>query len=447
MRKFNFLNNLDILSSRPHLTIKEESRFYTNFGTFVVFGGILLSFIIFCISLKDLVSRSKISLFYNLESKIQPVIQMNNNLLGLIITDTLGNEIKDFSRVLNLEVKLYEYSFTRPEDKFGNITDDKATAIITNIPTIRCKNVENPEKTFELLNNIYDSALCLNFNSKNITLYGRYGSLEGFSSLNIYINKCVNSTSTNKTNCLPQIDIDKILFQNVLSLISLEYDVDSQNFLSPSQIYAKMDQMQISSTIYRKFFKDYNKIIIKSDNGLFIEDYLIDESYRSENIYETIDLAGNKSILSGAFNQIIFRCSGKTEVFKRTYMKFPTAFVNVSGFLQIILILSKLLVYNWSKNSMVNYLIMKMFDVEENMNLIYENKNLENLTVIKNNLESLKSFNKLKELLNLNENKLNNSKQNFLKNNVNLSKLENDIDINNKINFFKKKINYQKKIL
>ncbi len=101
---------------------------------------------------------------------------------------------------------------------------------------------------------------CIDFSNFNESLYGNYGSQEGFSTLNIYVRKCMNSTLTNKTNCFPEDVIEKKLSQLFFSIGNVENDIDSNNFDNPILEYLKNDNLHLSSLIFKNYFKEMNSI-------------------------------------------------------------------------------------------------------------------------------------------------------------------------------------------
>jgi len=129
----------------------------------------------------------------------------------------------------------------------------------------------------------------------------------------------VNSTE-NGNKCLPQADIDKNSAQAVLSMFNTEYDVNPENLESPLNEHHNLDQLRISSSIFKRFDKNYNKIFLNYDKGLLTSDIQTLEAYRTDNILESVDLRGSNTIIPGLFNQIALQGSGKNEIINISFM-------------------------------------------------------------------------------------------------------------------------------
>ena len=277
----------------------------------------------------DVFSRTKFTIIYNLDNRETPNVNLKDQQIALILIDALGREIEDYERVFNFNVKHRKIEI--PTDFTSNKTDyskymPKNTII--DIPLRNCTEMNLPrfKEFYTAFSTVYKSGLCLDFSSFNETLFGKYGSVEGYSTLNIYINKCVNSTTNNKTNCLPQNVIDKRLSQNFVNLLNVENDVNSNNFLEPNEAFYKNEILPMSSTIFKNYFKEINSVVFNSDDGLIFENFQKYISYRTDKIIESVDLRGSNTLFPGTYSQITFRCSGKTEIYSRSYMKMPATF-------------------------------------------------------------------------------------------------------------------------
>lgn len=77
-----------------------------------------------------------------------------------------------------------------------------------------------------------------------------------------------------------------------------------------------------------------------------------------------MDLRGKNTLFTGTFSQITFRFSGKTEYFYRNYQKVPATVANIAGVSQLVILITKIFTYFFSKNSMLNYLIFQFFEYE-----------------------------------------------------------------------------------
>jgi len=280
--------------------------------------------------MNDWLSKNKINLVYNLDNRKYPNISLAGKHLGLVVTDIIGQDIPEPSRVFNIKFIYWQITLpafsakgsdsvnsenNNPNQQINNITtvsnvNNKPIVKTTFIKPNDCKTMEQINPGFAETNKFFTNKVCLDFGANNITLAGKYGSIQGYSFLTIYLNRCVNSTENNNS-CMPQAYIDKIFAQAILSIFTTEYDVNPEDYESPLQEYHNLDQMQISSSIFKKFEKRYNKIILNNDKGLFTPDIQTQVAYRTENIVESVDLRGGNTIVPGLFNQVMLLGSGK----------------------------------------------------------------------------------------------------------------------------------------
>ena len=393
----NFIKFFDILGSKPELKINGNSRYITNIGILMGLISVFFTLILSISYILDVFSRTKFSIIYNFVNRIQPNVKLNKNQISLLLIDALGREIIDYDRVFNFNVKFWKIQVpkntTATSTNSTNVTNFIPVNTIIDLPLRNCSDVNYTfyNNFYVLFSKIYKSGLCVDFSSFNDTLFGEYGSTYGYSTLNIYINKCVNNTRINKTNCLPIEVIDKKLAQTYMNLVSIENDVDSENFTNPIMSYTKNELLPISSTIFKNYFKDLNSVTFDSDDGMLLDNLNTYESYRTDKISESVDLRGSNTLFPGTFSQIIFRCSGKTEIYSRTYIKFPETFAKIGGILQAFVIFGKVFVLIWSKNNMLSYLILHIFENKE-INLVVNNRNIQNDFKLKSIEESKQKF-------------------------------------------------------
>lgn len=374
LKFYDTFSYCDILSEKPEIKIKGRSRFVNYFG--IILGTICITLVtaLSLIFITEVFSRTKFNLVYNLDNKMSPIIDIKNRQFALLLMDPLGNEFLDQTRLFSLSPKFIKIEITT---KFqANYTSEynayAAKGSYIDIPLKSCSNLPITQfkefyKTFSAL---YKTGICLDLSGFNETLYGKYGGLTGYSTLNIYINKCVNLTTINKTDCYPQDIIDKKLAQVFINLVSIENDVDANNYLYPFVPYIRNELLPISSTVFKNFYIDMNNVIFYTDNSFLFEGSDKTESSHTDRVMESVDLRGSNTLLPGTFAQITLRCSGKTEIFRRIYIKIPTTLSYIGGIMQATLFIGRILLYTFSKNNILNYLIINIFDLKEISNNI-----------------------------------------------------------------------------
>jgi len=175
---------------------------------------------------------------------------------------------------------------------------------------------------------------------------------------------------------------------------------------------------------------------------------------------ESVDLRGKITLFPGTFSQITFRCTGKTEIYYRSYLRFQAAFAYIGGILQALILLGKCFVYFFSKNSMMNYLFMQLFNYEEIKAILNEEINIDlksflnkmddflKRSVIKSNSRekqrktNFQEFNLKSINFNSNSNIIGNDNHINLKINKNKIKGKNDFNVNLQ-NIVESKVNHK----
>jgi len=436
----SLIKSFDILSSKPLMKINGSPRFTTNFGIALSFICIFTILGLSLFIIIDVISRNNFTMIYNLDSRELSKVKVNETQTALLLLDSVGNELQEYDRYFNFLVKFW--NITVPDrTKFANSTKQNLLPIhnIMDLPLKNCSkmNYKKFNSFYVDLAKTYDTVLCIDFSSLNETLFGTYGGVHGYSTLNIYFRKCVNSTPNNKTNCFSEDVINAKLSQAYINILTVENHIDSKNFTNPISEFSKNDMLPISSTIFKNYFKDYNKIIFSSDNGFIFQNTQSFEAYRTDQIMESVDLRGKNTLFAGTFSQITYRFSGKTEYFYRSYQKVPATFAYISGLLQAIILGGKIFIYLFSKNSMLNFLYLHTFDPDN-----FEEEMQTKKEFIKiNDFHKLLKWNQNIPLKDYNykmyfENKIDDYEKNMNNFNVkvlqvkNQSKIKNKIDIN-----------------
>jgi len=163
---------------------------------------------------------------------------------------------------------------------------------------------------------------------------------------------------------------------------------------------------------------------------------------------ESIDLRGKNTLFPGTFTQVAFRCTDKTEIYYRNYLRFQAAFAYIGGMIQALILIGKCFVYFFSKNSMLNYLFINILSYEEMHGILNENLNINlkgylsqmndciNQSIYKLNSKENRKKTNFQELnlksinFNSNSNIIGNDILSKLKINDNIVKEKNDLNIN-----------------
>ena len=273
--------------------------------------------------------------------------------------------------------------------------------------------------------------------------------------------KCQNNTQLNKTNCFPEDFIKKKLSQAFVFISYIDNQINSEDYKNPITSFLNSKIVPISTSIFKTYFLEFSDLRYRSDNNLFFHSYEETQSYKLKEIKESVDLRGDNTLIKGTFNQINFIMADETIIITRIYDKISYSFAQIGGLAHIFILLSKLILYFWSKNNVLLYLISTILPNEEKDNFLEKPRNASNLELekvekpktflfskmrgrnLKHIVKNISNSNKIDNIINVKDNlneegSINENKNSSSYDNINL---KNELPISNSINSFQSRIN------
>lgn len=168
--------------------------------------------------------------------------------------------------------------------------------------------------------------------------------------LNIYFQKCQNSTLQNKSNCLPDEIIEKKLSHAHLITFSIDNDITFKNNIKPFQPFLKSEDLPISTSMYKTYIKEMSEIRLNSDNSLlfpYVEEY---KSYKFSRMFQKIDLKDEEYKFPGTFSQMNIYANSNTKIYNRSYKKLFEVIFQIGGFSNGIIYATYIFLYFYSRN-------------------------------------------------------------------------------------------------
>ena len=105
-------------------------------------------------------------------------------------------------------------------------------------------------------------------NNQNIFIKGRYGDIrKGFDIINIYLEKCINSSDKNYT-CESEEKINEIIKDKYLSMYFIKETPDHYNVFNPIQKKLRTDYFAISLDVKKLYLYNFLISDYYTDNGL-----------------------------------------------------------------------------------------------------------------------------------------------------------------------------------
>jgi hypothetical protein len=332
-----FIDKFNIMGITPRIYMNSKRTYLSNFS--------------FAISMLTILTVTAFAIYFAISilSRFSYITSISKNV-----------ELKPYSDLSKLPMMFYLFPsdtskvYTEPERLYnltGNVMEfltypnGTKQRIITQLYFDRCEYEKLGEykNLFEKYKDRMNNFFCLYPDKYNFSLYGYSGNDANNSLFNIYLNRCINGTNNNKNNCYSSEYQKSELTVSFFQLISLEHQIDSDNYTHPLQIKAQPHTYFITNTLYKRFIKYYKGISYHTEDGVVFSNTWDVEGFQ-EDYYETIVDQRVGSSYPGQFTNICFYMSGSTDVLKRTYYKLQTAVANIGGAAQFISIVAKFII-------------------------------------------------------------------------------------------------------
>jgi hypothetical protein len=285
----------------------------------------------------DSLKRENMVIIYNEKSTVYPIINFTEIPMMFTLNDGINNFIDESLYYINpviVEATETSFDFTSmkmkkcSEANFGQYGD-----YFTN---------------YTNLENIY----CFSSNENNFTLKGISSDYKsGYTYVNLYLSRCVNSTSHNICKS-PEI-IESALKNVFLELYFFNYMIDHENVYNPLQLFLARESFSMSSTIFKRYFYGFQNIVYETDYGYIFQDKESLNKFQQSSYLVNVDLKKGAIFDEGAFGQITFRPEKKIGYYKRIFPKLQTALANMGGVVKVIQVVSMSFGYFLSKKMFI----------------------------------------------------------------------------------------------
>jgi hypothetical protein len=342
------MNKLDFLSTKPQLFILGKERFTTDIGKIL---GVICAALIIALSIyffSEMIRRHSINIYSYSYITHLPLIDMSE--FPIMMTLQNGNGVP-----YDEEERLFRIYGLHAD--FGNYSNVKYTPIYLE----KCDINKHFGKYQELFKDIpyFERYHCMPLNKFNLTVFGKYGnSATGFSFLNFDVDKCMNLSRSidpsngiirDSTNCFTDEKIQTTFFSSFISIAHVDIYIDHNNITTPTQVYARIDLLPVSTSIYKRYFRFMKVNHYDSDSGFIFESIESETNFQVDFDTNAVDL---RKDAFGKFSQISFVMNDKEEKFVRSFIKFQNALANIGGVVKVILLIGTI---------MSNYISDKLF--------------------------------------------------------------------------------------
>jgi hypothetical protein len=324
----NFIKNFDYTSPEPKIRIFGERSYQTIYGgitTIITLSILLAAAIYFMI---EFLFQNKMTIIENTDITNTPYLNLSDTPIMVYMQNSSSVPISRRAWTVSFAFWTTEQIEYENRTIINNTTKQDIEAEI-------CEEKHFGKhwdifKDIAFLNDYY----CLPQYKYNLSLYGTYGDTQPHSLLGIYINRCVNNSSKNITNCFDDDLIEKSLQSSFINLKYLDYKTDNYKIM-PAVPYVYSNAIPISLSIYKREYFYLSNVRYNSDNNLFLKYFQEYPYYTSAQQTSFIDF-GAKNSVPGNFAYVSILMSNQIKVVNRVYNKIPNVLAEIGGFAKLI---------------------------------------------------------------------------------------------------------------
>jgi hypothetical protein len=326
--------NLDILSIKPSLYIKSQTRFKTNYGAFFTILSSLAILTLALFFMINFIEKRDLNVIWHKESaSFSPFIDLNQKILMFRFRDINFNKIDP--RIASIQATYWSF------DIYGNRT-------INYLDLEQC----SPEKHFPAYSNLINvdasTFQCIKPNeNNNFTLWSNPAS-KTRAFFNIYLVSCKNTTG--RDTCYSQDIIDSKLkstnmfFDYYMSMHAIDhYDPEA-----PLKDTIHSTTYKITYDFFFTYYEYYKNIVYTSDDGKVFENKKTSKGfeYDESNTYNVISLReSTKTIIDGSFTIFQIMINDRySDNYSRTYPKLQSIVANIGGVLEVIWFIGSMII-------------------------------------------------------------------------------------------------------
>ena len=328
MNHFRLLD-YDIYSKRIGFYFYNREKIGSYFGLFLTVVYILSLFILFFVLLIRTIQRKEIRVYDStVFSQEIPIMEIDPKSIYFAfgLEDPMTS-----NRFVDETIYFVKIVFFDRSKKNGNFETVDRKELEFEI----CKKENFGENYKHLfLNEELNNSYCLK-NNYNLTLAGGY-KYDRMTYFRIRIYPCRNKTENNN-HCKPQEIIDNYFKGGYFSILTKDIGLNPSNFSFPVLATLQDLYTTIDKQIHRDYLLYYGITEIKTDIGLFFEEFETKRYLDFRKVVESFNFRDEKEYYGGkASCSIAFRLDDIIKVQIRTYEKIKEVFSSTGGYMQLI---------------------------------------------------------------------------------------------------------------
>jgi hypothetical protein len=320
-----FFLYIDFLGPEAKLNTFSNARYKTLTGGIISIMTFITLLLISGYFVLQTFLRTKMTLNYNEEFNVTPYYNFSASpLFFMMMSDTAFPVDNENFSVFSVSAVYGEFFYTSGTLNFSNMTLVNCSTLDPSI-----QNIYNPL--------FISYGYCFDFPGKDAILYGKYGTVSDFGYINIYINECVNQTDGLGTICMPKEVIDQNLNRAVISLLNVDYILNSGNFSTPRLAYPNSNNLIVSNTMVKLYTVSFQNIEYVTDIGFVFQE-------ENEIFFSTLDSIVETSDLSfgadGNFVSITLTNTNYKSSYNRSYLKIQNLLADIGGVVKVLMIVA-----------------------------------------------------------------------------------------------------------
>lgn len=322
--------SLDLFQRPIYLHFKDKEKLSTKLGLFL--SVIIYAIIIYTLATSDIFRRNYPRI-YNSEgsSKSRPLIDFNNKMLAVMLTDEYENQYYD-PTIFSINAK--SIYFKRNSKNFSNFE----IVYSENKELVNCSKSSYQQSVISAFG--INKFFCLKNNSF---------SLEGFfdeatlKTLILDVSACDNLTMNN--TCKTPTEIKNFMRNKKFNFLYSDNVIDLQNYDTP--ITEKFhNEFQILSSSVKKIVNIYyKKVNILTDDGLFSHNPSYQDTFVFDNRETDFVFDSSDQNMENLYLLVQFFSATNSNKMERYYQNFAELFATLGGLLNSLIILGFFLSY------------------------------------------------------------------------------------------------------
>jgi hypothetical protein len=347
---FKLMKTIDIYGFNFPLRYKKETQYNTLCGSFFSIISISIIILISFLYFKKMVQRTNFSLVTNYiytEDNLEIDLSNFPLMIGLINYD--GQiEIDDSYITFKLEKNVY--TPTKNELGYSLL---KRTSYQIELEKCTLNNFGKYQDLFKKYD--YRKNLCVKQN-QNLTIKGRNGDqVKGYTTLEMHLIKCENSTIKNNYFCKNEEDIDKFLLNSYVSFFYISQTTNHFNITHPIYNLLNSNTYAINIGHVKRYFVFFSNDIYLSDSGLIFDKSKEFNLFQYHHTHFDFLEKDHQQYFSGkTLIEISLTCHDIKTEYNRVYIKIQDVLGYIGGIYDIISIFFQFISYNFVKKSFIN---------------------------------------------------------------------------------------------